>query len=132
MTIPLNSQSLFVLFCHAPQEWASSGGGALSLTAHAYPLGPPTYLPAPGYPNWSCSEKNYLNLSRVADVSFYLGEFTALVQQFGDPAQTRMVLEETASNSMARLSRSAEAALRACGDPVTPGASAPPCALISQ
>ena len=43
---------------------------------------------------------NYLNLTRVNNIASYLGEFTAAVQQYGDPASTRMVLEETASNSL--------------------------------
>ena len=80
------------------QGWVASGGGALSLTTHAYPLGPPTYAPNSTRP--SCSVANYLNLTRVNNIASYLGEFTAAVQQFGDPAATRMVLEETASNSL--------------------------------
>jgi heparanase 1 len=80
------------------QGWQSSGGGALSFTTHAYPLGPPTYAPNSTRP--SCSSSNYLNLTRVNNIATYLGEFTAAVQQFGDPAATRMVLEETASNSL--------------------------------
>ena len=80
------------------QGWAASGGGALSLTTHAYPLGPPTYPPNSTRP--SCSVANYLNLTRVNNIASYLGEFTAAVQQYGSPADTRMVLEETASNSL--------------------------------
>ena len=80
------------------QGWVASGGGALSLTTHAYPLGPPTYAPNSTRP--SCSVANYLNLTRVNNIASYLGEFTASVQQFGDPTATRMVLEETASNSL--------------------------------
>ena len=80
------------------QGWQSSGGGALSLTTHAYPLGPPTYAPNSTRP--SCSVANYLNLTRVNNIATYLGEFTSAVQQFGDPSATRMVLEETASNSL--------------------------------
>jgi heparanase 1 len=80
------------------QEWTATGGGPLSFTAHAYPLGPPTYPPNSSRP--SCSVANYLNLTRVNGLSSYLGEFSAAVAQFGDPATTRMVLEETASNSL--------------------------------
>jgi heparanase 1 len=80
------------------QEWTATGGGPLSFTAHAYPLGPPTYPPNSSRP--SCSIVNYLNLTRVNGLSTYLGQFSAAVAQFGDPATTRMVLEETASNSL--------------------------------
>lgn len=80
-----------------------SGGGPLSLTAHAYPLGEPTYTPYPGFVGWACSEANFLNLTRVSQVATYLGQFSQTVQEYGDPSQTRMVLEETASNSMVRV-----------------------------
>ena len=80
------------------QQWGATGGGALSFTAHAYPLGPPTYAPASSRP--SCSVANYLNLTRVSNVSSYLGQFSAAVAQYGSTTATRMVLEETASNSL--------------------------------
>ncbi len=80
------------------QQWQASGGGLLSFTAHAYPLGPPSFWPQSNRP--SCSVNNYLNLTRVNNVASYLAEFSAAVAQYGDPTSTRMVLEETASNSM--------------------------------
>jgi hypothetical protein len=56
------------------QGWAASGGGELAFTAHAYPLGPPTYTGNSTRP--SCSVANYLNLTRVSNLATYLAEFT--------------------------------------------------------
>ena len=80
------------------QGWQQSGGGPLSFSAHAYPLGPPTY--APNYTTPSCSQANYFNLGRVSNLATYMQEFSAAVEQYGDVNSTRMVLEETASNSL--------------------------------
>jgi len=86
------------------QAWMASGGGQLGFTAHAYPLGPPTYplnsSLTPTSANPSCSSSNYFNRTRVNNLSWYLGNFSAAVAQFGDPASTRFILEETASNSL--------------------------------
>jgi len=88
--------------------WEATGGGELAFSAHAYPLGPPTYLAPSPYatPGFtaehvaSCSVGNYLNLTRVSNLVTYLNEFSAVVAAFGNPSTTRLVLEETASNSL--------------------------------
>jgi heparanase 1 len=86
--------------------WSALGGGPLGFTAHAYPLGPPSwpignaegFTPVANTPR--CSLANFLNLESVLSLSSYLAEFSAAVAQFGEPSDTRMVLEETASNSL--------------------------------
>jgi len=88
------------------QAWMATGGGQLGFTAHAYPLGPPIYPNGSQYTPWSiggnpsCSVNNYFNRTRVNNLAWYLGNFSAVIAQYGDPASTRMVLEETASNSL--------------------------------
>ena len=86
--------------------WTATGGGPLGFTAHAYPLGPPTYpngsanTPISVSGNPSCSVNNYFNRTRVNNLVWYLNNFTSVIAANGDLGTTRMVLEETASNSL--------------------------------
>ena len=88
------------------QAWMQTGGGQLGFTAHAYPLGPPTYPTGSPYTpisiggNPSCSVNNYFNRTRVNNLVRYLNNFTAVIAANGDLESIRLVLEETASNSL--------------------------------
>ena len=76
------------------QGWAAAGGGNISLTAHAYPLGPAST------PAASCTAANFLNVSRVTAMGTWLSNWVSAVAAYGSPSETRLVLEETGSNSM--------------------------------
>ena len=75
------------------QGWVASGGGDISVTGHSYPLGPANVAS-------QCTASNFLNVSRASNLASWLANWVAAVQQYGAPAETRLVLEETASNSL--------------------------------
>jgi len=88
-------------------SWAAAGGRQLGFTVHAYPLGEPTYaannsagLMPQSVNNPSCTVANYFNLTRVNNLQNYLNNFSGAVSTYGNGSVSRLVLEETASNSM--------------------------------
>ena len=78
--------------------WMAAGGGKLSLAVHRYPYGGPTYAPDAKKP--TCSDDTFLNLTKASGISAYLASFADVVAKHGDPASTRLVLEEVASHSL--------------------------------
>lgn len=79
-------------------RWEETGGGELAWASHAYPLGPPSYAPESAKPR--CSVEHFLDRTNVEHVTAYLSEIRGDIGRFGDASATRLVLEETASNSL--------------------------------